>query len=161
MMDDNKIFGAGVYPYGFHCIIYYLHQVFGIKTYILFRVFALVQTIFIMLSLLVSLKMLCKTRFAPYIGIGLYIMGNLFSVNTYNRFTATLPQEYGMLFIFPSAAFAIRFFQEYNQVRKAEEVAEKQRLLKKTKMYLLGFIFSFSLTLTVHFYNTMVAEFFV
>lgn len=160
MMDDNKIFGAGVYPYGFHCIIYYLHQVFGIKTYILFRVFALVQTIFIMLSLLVSLKMLCKTRFAPYIGTGLYIMGNLFSVNTYNRFTATLPQEYGMLFIFPSAAFAIRFFQEYNQVRKAEEAAEKQRLLKKTKMYLLGFIFSFSLTLTVHFYNTMVAGIF-
>lgn len=157
MMDDNKIFGAGVYPYGFHCIIYYLHQVFSIKTYILFRVFALVQTIFIHLALLVSLKILCKTRFAPYIGTGLYLMGNLFSPNTYHRFVATLPQEYGMMFIFPTACFAIRFFQEYSQVLKAGEDDRKKKLKKNTQLYLLGFIISFSLTLTVHFYNTMIA----
>lgn len=146
MMDDNRIFGSGVYPYGFHCMIYYLHTVFGIKTYILFRVFALVQTIFIHLALLISLKMLCRSRFMPYVGVGIYLMINIFSSNTYYRFAATLPQEYGMLFIFPAACFAIRFFQEREQ--------------KKSRMYLLGFIISFSLTLTVHFYNTMIAGIF-
>lgn len=34
-MDNNNIFAKGVYPHGFHCMIYYLHAVFGIKTYIL------------------------------------------------------------------------------------------------------------------------------
>ena len=46
-MSNNQIFSKGVYPYGFHCVIYYLHTVFGIKTYILLRVFGLVQTLFI------------------------------------------------------------------------------------------------------------------
>lgn len=159
MMDDNYVFGAGVYPYGFHCVIYYLHTVFGIKTYVLFRIFALVQTIFIHLAILVSMKMVCKTRYAPYIGTGIYLLANIFSRNTYYRFSATLPQEYGMLFIFPAACFAIRFFQEYAASLKAEEEAKKESE-KKSKWYLLGFMISFSLTLTVHFYNTMVAGIF-
>lgn len=151
MMDDNKIFGAGVYPYGFHCMIYYLHQVFGIKTYLLFRVFALVQNIFIHLAMLVSLKMICKVRFTPYIGVGIYLFANVFNYNTFYRLTATLPQEYGMMFIFPAAAFAIRFFQEYDKSLRRDEKPDRARL------YLIGFIVSFSLTLTVHFYNTMIA----
>lgn len=142
MMGDNRVFGSGVYPYGFHCIIYYLHTVFGIKTYILFRVFALVQTIFIHLALLVSLKILCRSRFIPYFGVGIYLLADIFSTNTYYRFAATLPQEYGMMFIFPAACFAVRFLQ------------------KNKRIYLLGFILSFSLTLTVHFYNTMIAGIF-
>lgn len=160
MMDDNKVFGAGVYPFGFHCIIYYLHTVFHIKTYILFRVFALVQTIFIHLAILVSMKILCKSRYAPYIGTGIYLMANIYSITTNNRFSSTLPQEYGMMFIFPAACFAIRFFQEYALVLKAGEESEKCEAQKRSRGYLLAFIISFSLTLTVHFYNTMIAGIF-
>lgn len=156
MMDDNKVFGDGVYPFGFHCVIYYLHVVFGIKTYVLFRVFALVQTIFIHLAIVVSMKILCKTRYAPYIGTGIYLMANIFSRNTYYRYLSTLPQEYGMLFILPAVCFAIRFLQEYAAVLQAEGGAEEE-LKKRSRWYLTGFIISFSLTLTVHFYNTMAA----
>ena len=31
-MSKNNIFAAGVYPFGFHCIIYYIHTVFHIDT---------------------------------------------------------------------------------------------------------------------------------
>lgn len=229
MMCQNYIFGKGVYPYGFHCMIYYLHTVFGIKTYILLRVFALVQTVFIHLMLLIVLKGMCKARFVPYLGTAAYLMLNIYPISTYQRYASTLPQEYGMLFIFPAAYFAIRFFQVYAARLKAEkqkqaeaasetttgseendscmdaatDAGEKEKIaaligtengcwpdehtdvaaeteqkwtvwqrirqlclaivrkikgwMKKTDPYLWGFIISFSLTLTVHFYNTMVA----
>ena len=148
-MSNNEIFSKGVYPYGFHCVIYYLHTAFGIKTYILLRVFCVVQTLFIHLALLVSLKVICKNRIAPYIGTAAYLFLNIFSEASYERFTATLPQEYGMMFIFPAAVMAMRFFQEYKSAPKTEEA--------RYRGYLLGFVISFSLTLTVHFYNTIPA----
>lgn len=148
-MSENQIFSKGVYPYGFHCMIYYLHTVFGIKTYILLRVFSVVQTLFIHLALLISLKVICKNRFAPYIGTGAYLFLGIYSDSSYMRFASTLPQEYGMLFIFPAAVMAIRFFQEYKKTEKTKE--------EPYRFYLLGFTISFSLTLTVHFYNTIPA----
>ena len=65
-----------------------------------------------------------------------------------------------MLFIFPAGVLAIRFFQEYASFQK--EIKECNETLKKQKKqkilgYLVGFAISFSLTLTVHFYNTMPA----
>lgn len=157
LMDENHIFGAGVYPHGYHCIIYYLHKVFGFPTYVVMRVFGFVQTIFVHLALLVPLRALCKNRYTPYIGTAVYLMGNFFSAQTYSRYASTLPQEFGMLFIFPTAYFAIAFFQKYAAVLKAETEEEKKEDTRITKWYLLGLIISFSLTLTVHFYNTMIA----
>lgn len=157
LMDENHIFGAGVYPHGYHCIIYYLHKVFGFPTYVVMRVFGFVQTIFVHLALLVPLRALCKNRYTPYIGTAVYLMGNFFSAQTYSRYASTLPQEFGMLFIFPTAYFAIAFFQKYAAVLKAETEEEKKEDNRITKWYLLGLIISFSLTLTVHFYNTMIA----
>lgn len=157
LMDENRIFGAGVYPHGYHCMIYYLHKVFGFPTYVVMRVFGFVQTIFVHLALLVPLRALCKNRYTPYIGTAVYLMGNFFSAQTYSRYASTLPQEFGMLFIFPTAYFAIAFFQKYAAVLKAETGEEKKEDTRITKWCRLGLIISFSLTLTVHFYNTMIA----
>ena len=159
-MDNNNIFANGVYPHGFHCIIYYLHAAFGIQTYILFRVFSIVQTLFIHLVLLLSLRVICRVRFSPYIGTAAYLMLNIYNNNAVARYSSTLPQEYGMLFIFPAGVLAIRFFQEYASFQKeSKEYNETLKKQKKQKIlgYLVGFAISFSLTLTVHFYNTMPA----
>lgn len=53
-LDRNNIWVAGVYPYGFHIVIYYLHMVFGIKTYVLLRIFGVVQTYFVYLAMVVA-----------------------------------------------------------------------------------------------------------
>lgn len=156
-MSNNQIFSKGVYPYGFHCVIYYLHTVFGIKTYILLRVFGLVQTLFIHLALLISLKVICKARYTPYFGTAAYLMLKIYSPGSYVRFLSALPQEYGMLFIFPAAVLAIRFFQEYTKQRSEQEIEKKQWRAKRVKGYLAGFAISFSLTLTAHFYDTIPA----
>ena len=144
-MGENRIFVAGVYPHGFHIILYYLHTVFGIPTYVLMRVFALVETLLIHYMILLFLKGLCKSRFIPYIGLGLYVVPGIYGVGTYTRYLATLPQEFGMLFILPAAYFAIVFFQRYDEKRK--EVRQQ---------YLFFFMLSLSLSLAAHFYDTIV-----
>lgn len=157
-LDRNNIWAAGVYPYGFHIVIYYLHVVFGIKTYVLLRIFGVVQTYFVYLALVAALKMVCKGRFTPYLGVLFYVM-DIFNRNTYARFESALPQEFSMIFILTSVCMAIRFFQEFAKEQKASE-EKKKELDKNCRWYLVQFAIGFSLTLTIHFYSTMVAGLF-
>lgn len=180
-MSRNDIFVAGVYPFGFHCMIYYLHEVFHIDTYVLLRVFALVQNLLIHGMLVVFLKGCCKGRFTPYIGVFAYSMSGLFREGTYSRYLNSLPQEFGMLFILPAIYFGFRFFQIKREELESEAIrqevpkspetgklfhklAEKcRRRLHERKVsdqYLVGFAMSFSMTLAVHFYDTMIAGLF-
>ena len=146
-MSRGKIFAKGVYPFGFHCMIYYLHAVFRFDTYVILCQFFFAQVIFMHLVLLAMLKQLCKTKYIPYIGTFVFLLGNFWSGQTYSRFYATLPQEFGMIFVIPSIYFLIRFFQ-----------IPKQKLAdKETRLTLQCFAMAFSLTLVIHFYGTMIA----
>ena len=146
-MSRGKIFAKGVYPFGFHCMIYYLHAVFRFDTYVILCQFFFAQVIFMHLVLLAMLKQLCKTKYIPYIGTFVFLLGNFWSGQTYSRFYATLPQEFGMIFVIPSIYFLIRFFQ-----------IPKQKLAdKETMLTLQCFAMAFSLTLAIHFYGTMIA----
>lgn len=145
-MGENQIFVAGIYPFGFHTVIYYLHTVFGIDTYVLLRVFALVQTFLIHGMLLLFLKGFCKSKYTPYIAVLLYGVSDLFRYHTYSRYHSALPQEFGMLFILPAAYFLIRFLEQKNP--------------SSSKGYLVGFAMSFSMALTSHFYDAMITGLF-
>ena len=146
-MSRGKIFAKGVYPFGFHCVIYYLHAVFRFDTYVILCQFFFAQVIFMHLVLLAMLKQLCKTKYIPYIATFVFLLGNFWSAQTYSRFYATLPQEFGMIFVIPSIYFLIRFFQ-----------IPKQKLAdKETRLTLQCFAMAFSLTLAIHFYGTMIA----
>ena len=221
-MNDNDIFVAGVYPHGFHCILYYLHAVFGIQTFVLLRIFAFVQNVMVHLMLLCVLRLCCRSRYAAYVGTYAFVVGTYFRDHTYSRYYATLPQEFGVIFILPAIYFGFAFFEVRRQELKAakenpsaglvaaavpgrtnaakvvkeerevkkgnikksqgksekkksrfqqrlDKWAEKRRIkrLKKKKktylkssLYLAGFCMSFSMTLAVHFYGTMVAGIF-
>lgn len=146
-MSRGNLFASGVYPFGFHCMIYYLHTVFRMGTYVLLCQFFFVQLIYAHLVLLAVLKMLCKSKYLPYAGTIIYIIGGFWARQTFSRYYATLPQEFGMIFVFPSIYFLICFFQQ-----KKEELKEKE-----TKYNLWCFAMAFSLTLAIHFYGTMIA----
>lgn len=146
-MSRGKIFFKGVYPFGFHCMIYYLHTVFRIDTYVILCEFFFAQVIYLHAVLLAMLKLLCKTKYLPYIGVFTYIVGNFWAGQTYSRFYSTLPQEYGMIFVIPSVYFLIRFFR----IRK-EDLKDRE-----TRRILQCFAMAFSLTLAIHFYGTMIA----
>ena len=146
-MSRGKLFVSGVYPFGFHCMIYYLHTVFRIDTYMILCLFYLVQVFFIHMVFLAMLKMLCKSKYLPYAGTLIYILGSFWARQTYSRFYSSLPQEFGMIFVIPSVYFLIRFFQ----------IEKEQLKTKETKIILGNFALAFSLTLAIHFYGTMIA----
>ena len=146
-MSRGNLFASGVYPFGFHCMVYYLHAVFGFDTYVILCVFYLVQVFFIHIVLLAMLKLLCRSLYLPYAGIMVYILGSFWARQTYSRFGSSLPQEFGMIFVIPSVYFLTRFFQ-----------TEKKNLKnRETKLILGCFALAFSLTLAIHFYGTMIA----
>ena len=153
-MSRNEMFVAGVYPHGFHSIIYYLHEVFGFRTFELLRVFCLVQNAMVHLVLLAFLKACCKTKYSPYVAMIMYILANIWNRDTFTRYFSTLPQEFGMIFILPSICFLYAFFED-----RARENGARGWRLHSTR-YLLFFALSFSVTLAAHFYNTMVAGIF-
>ena len=146
-MSRGNLFASGVYPFGFHCMVYYLHAVFGFDTYVILCVFYLVQVFFIYIVLLAMLKLLCRSLYLPYAGIMVYILGSFWARQTYSRFGSSLPQEFGMIFVIPSVYFLISFFQ-----------TEKKNLKNRETRLILGcFALAFSLTLAIHFYGTMIA----
>ncbi len=153
---QNDIFIAGVYPFGFHCEVYYMHELFGFETYVILRVFGTVQSIFIFTALLAFLKLCCKTKYLPYAGtIGIVVFGGL-NFSTYFRYVAALPQEYGIIFILPGIYFLFQFFEE-----RKKELAEDPKAKPKVSRYcLVGFGMSFAMTLAAHFYDTMIAGLF-
>lgn len=206
-MSRDQLFVAGVYPFGFHCIVYYLHAVFGLETYVMLRVICFIQTLIVHWALLFFLRSCLKSRYIAYLGVAVYMGSNLFQANTYSRFNSSLPQEFGMIFILPAIYFGFAFFQhrckELDVIKKKEkegayilqkeqaasgegsevlnsqeedgeasleELTEKQKKrqikrlkskeYKQSRWCLAGFAMSFSLTLAVHFYGTMIAGIF-
>ena len=150
---ENNIYVAGIYPMGMHCVLYYLATMLGIPAYVTLRLFWLVQYSMIAVILLVFLKGFCKTRFLPYLGVMMFVGAKYYVSSSYYRFGSTLPQEFGMLFILPSIFFVMGFFKTRN------EELEKgiNRIRCTSSWYLLGFAMSFSMTLSSHFYDTIIA----
>lgn len=146
-MSRGNLFSDGVYPFGFHCIIYYLHAVFNIDSYVIMCQFFFVEIIYAHAAGLCVAKLFCKSKYLPYAGVLVYILGSFWRTQTYSRYYASLPQEFGMIFVFPSIYFLVRFFQ-----------TPKADLKKKETLYqLASFAMAFALTLAIHFYGTMIA----
>ena len=150
---ENKLYIAGIYPMGMHCMLYYLATVLNIPVYVTLRLFWLVQYSMIVFILLLFLKGCCKTRFLPHLGAIGFVGLKYFVGISYSRFGATLPQEFGMLYILP----AIYFLLEYFKARKAELENGENKIRCCSSWNLLGFAMSFSMTLSSHFYDSIIA----
>ena len=132
--ENNNIFVAGVYPFGFHCVIYYLHTVFKFETYVLMRIFSLVQLLFIHYVLLAFLRGCCKAKYFPYGAVLVYILAAFWGTNSYLRYYSTLPQEFGMIFILPSIYFLFQFFEaRKREVQNSGNFKAKKKKDKKLK----------------------------
>lgn len=150
-MNNNDIFVAGIYPFGFHCVIYYLHAVFGIETYIILRVFSLIETVLIHLMLVNIMRLVCRLETMAYVATSIYVALNIWGPGTYTRFFSALPQEYGMIFILPAVCFLILFFRD----RWDEDEGGEKGLRKESTWMLLLFSMNVSMTFAAHFYDTI------
>ena len=161
-MSDNNVFVAGVYPHGFHCIIYYMHAVFGIDTYVLLRLFTVTSALYIHLALFAFCKGVCRGAYSAYAAVFIFAAVNLLNKDCIIRYTNNLPQEYGMIFILPTVYFIFEFF-------KHQKICPTKIKIKETALIVEGELaaenliyaaVSFSLTIAVHFYGTMIAGIF-
>lgn len=149
----NQPYIAGVYPEGYHCIMYFIYAFFGIDTYIVMRVFGFTTALWVCLALYEFGHEMFKSRFTPFLSVFIYVLFNHFTVAGKSRFFASLPQEYGMIFILPGIMFLLMFFREQQYV---EPTPKMWRKWDPSKKYLVLFGMAFSLTLDAHFYITIV-----
>ena len=121
MSLDHTIYAYGIYPMGFHCVIYYLHSVFGLATTSLLRHFAVIQFVTIVIMMTCFLLAVSRSRFAAFIGPLAFVSIELWSQNAFWRYTTALPQEYGIIFLFPTLYFLMEFFRS-----KRREIADEK-----------------------------------
>ena len=166
-VDEGTLFREGIYPFGMHALLYYIHAVFDIPTVRIVLLFGTVQTFYIFTMLLAFLKEICHFRYTPYLCYIAYVMGDYIAGNRYSRFYSTLPQEFGMIFILPCAIALIRFFRAVREENAEYKWMKEKKLLytqidikhrwKESTIQLWVLIISFGLTLSAHFYNTIIA----
>lgn len=161
-LSDNNLFVAGVYPYGFHCVIYYMHAVFGIDTYVLLRLFTAASALYIHLALFAFCRAVCRSVFPAYAAVLLYAGINMLNEECVIRYVSNLPQEYGMIFILPSIYFIFEFFRHQKRCPKKLKLKEIRKYPDAVMAAedLLYAALSFSLTIAVHFYGTVIAGLF-
>ena len=142
-MLSNHIFSEGIYPFGFHAVLFFIRKIFGINTFFLIRVFGPIQTIFIMLMIYVLLKKMCKTKYGPIFGLIVITFTSFFTNNTIMRYQWPLPEEYGMMFIYPMIIYLAQYILIFDK-QKAEipEISEKKKkpLFKRFKWIKLSSI---------------------
>ena len=128
----NDIFSEGIYPFGFHVVIYYLHELFGIRVMDLIRIFGLVTLVYLLLNMVAFMKTIFRHRFLPELGCFIFIGFNAFHEYATWRYIAALPQENAMVFMFPSLAFAIAYFHYKFERGKLESLppVEVQTLIQ-------------------------------
>lgn len=167
-MDEGVIFFKGVYPFGFHNVIYFLHNFFSIDILSILRMFGVIEALIIYLMIYILLRKICHSRYIPIIAMLLFTLPDFYDFQATMRYQWALPQEFGMVFLYPCAYFLIQFFR-----RKRQELAEEKERREQKKLYawldlyhlrpstrsLILFAISFSLTFSAHFYITIVAVF--
>ena len=165
-LSNNNLYAAGIYPMGFHAVIYYLHAVFHIKTLTLLRLFGPIQLMYVVAVMYCVLRRLCKTKFAPIIGCVAYFGLNIWREECVSRFLSSLPQEFGFIFMILAVYYFIRFFeckrQETNNKREKmpgnifKKIAGRIRSWKESDYCLVLFAITVSMTLSAHFYVTII-----
>jgi len=135
----GNIFADGVYPFGMHNIITALNLVFGINVTTLMRFFGCYFGMILVLAIYLLLSKTFKSRAATCVGFMFYSICGLIPTFTYYRQCFALPQEAGMIFLFPCAVF----FNEY--------------LKTKGLRHLVFFGMAMTMATACHFYITIFA----
>nr|MCR4842257.1 hypothetical protein [Eubacterium sp.] len=120
-LSYNDMYVAGIYPMGFHCVIYYMNVMFGFPVAVLLRHFALVQYIAVVLMGTWFLQAVFKSRYLAFVGPLLYVNIELWTESSHWRFLSALPQEFGMIFLFPTLYFLLMGIKALRKRNKAKE----------------------------------------
>jgi hypothetical protein len=110
-LGENKMFGDGIYPYGFAAIISALNKFFIMDTYIIVRFIGPIGGILIVLSIYYALrKIIGPYYFAIFTGVFLYAVYAGLPTNLWRQISA-LSMEYATIFLLPGITLLIQYFR--------------------------------------------------
>lgn len=138
-LDGGYVFSDGIYPFGMHNIVSAFAKLTFIDVVTVMRFWGPLNAI---LMCVVFMALLCKVFKSPAaytVTAIIYCVSSFGSGAVIDRVFFTLPQEYGMLFIFPTAYFMVKFIEEQKTIDG------------------VTFAMAASMTVSAHFYNAIFA----
>lgn len=137
--NGNLYFEDKIYPYGMHNIVYALIKVFDFKAYMVYRNLGFIMCMLLLLLLFFMVRVVYRSRYAPLVGVFLYVGADLFNYAAWDRLLFCVPMEYGSLFLYPMVIFIYRY------------------ICRKDRTDLWFFSICFALTLYIHSYDGILA----
>lgn len=119
---QGEIFAEGIYPEGMHCFLYALHVLFGVKLYscVVFLAGIHNSSVFL-LAAYCLLKELFRSRHIPLFVLTAWLVFEGIgpsALESMNRMTWTLPQEFALYLVFLCPLVLLRYFREQNKPEK-------------------------------------------
>lgn len=163
-LTEGHSFVSGIYPEAMHCMIFLTCTLFRIPLYTGILFLAGIHVHVLLISAWLFMKEVFRWRYSPLAALAMFLCFNEIcatEVFAISRLGWTLPMEYAMFTVFLSGTFLLRFLK---RVLRGERI--KLHPLKPRQWSVLRdqdlFLFSaaLSVSLAVHFYDTIIAFFF-
>ena len=138
-IDAGYIFSDGIYPFAFHNVVSAFAKITLIDVVTIMRFIGPLNAVFMGMLLMIVITRIFKSPAASIVTGLVYCVSSLGTGAVVDRIFFSLPQEYGMLFIIPTAYFMVKFL-------------EKQRNVDG-----ITFAFAASMTVAGHFYDAIFA----
>ncbi len=138
-IDSGVIFSDGVYPFSMHNIVSAFAKLTRIDVVTVMRFIGPWNAILMGLMLIVFITRFFKSPAAATITAMVYCLSSFGNGAVVDRVFFSLPQEYGMFFIFPAAYFLVKFLEDVDNMDG------------------VTFAMAASMTVSTHFYNAIFA----
>lgn len=135
----GHIFPSGVYPHAFHNILAVITVLFRLNAVTVVRSFGVVAMVLIMTMLYFGLRKILTSKYAALLGFIVFSLVNIYDIESIYRYQFAIPQEYGMIMLMPMAIFLFSYLKD------------------KGMSDLVYFGMCFSMTISIHFYITIIA----
>lgn len=157
-LGEGNIFIDGIYPFGMHIIVYFIHKLFLIDLREVLIYFGIFQTIILVLSIHLLGRSLFPWKYGAFIGTIIFTL-----TMKQGRYGASLPQECGVFASVLAAWCLLRFLKRTLGAQRIK-TDSKLKGLFRIKPYLRSsyfkdelFLFSLAVSLTIayHFYTAI------
>ena len=138
-LEQGDIFYDGVYPFGMHNMLSAFHKMSFLNLNVVFRYWGAFNCLFLAVMIWFAANRIFHSKSASLLPVIIYCVTDFTSYTYGFRSIYTLPQETGMLFLFPCVCFFGRFLRNQKW---------------KDGIY---FVMSAAIVLSMHFYTVIFA----
>ena len=112
----NNPFPAGMYPHAMHFLAGALITLIGAPVVSLWLNFSMVSTLLIHITAYLFLNRIFKNKAPAIAGMGLFLVLNIFSVESFYRLQYSIPMEFGMTAMFAMLFALVSFLEDHSRI---------------------------------------------